>query len=358
MATIRKHVGKKRITWHVEIRRRGHPPIFESFTTRREAEGFASRIESNIHRGEHFGIARVRTVGDLLDKYEPLTHKLRTAADRLRHLDWWRTHYGTVKLDKFGTDILSEAREHLSTELVKRNSEQPDAAAKPRSSQTVRHYLNAIGCALEYARVGLRWLDSNPCRDVEKPPPAPARVRWLTDAERLALLRECDASQNPDLTLVVLLALSSGARYGEIVGLRWPQVDLGNRVAWLGAADTKTQRARALPIVGRAAHLLKARSKIRRVDTDLLFPGEADPKKPRNMQQAFAVACRRAELAGLRFHDLRHDAATTMLRAGVDSRVVASVLGHTTLAMMQRYQHVAPDFVVRAAVQGAKRAGL
>ena len=80
MATIRKHVGKKRVTWHLEIRRRGHPPVFESFSTRREAEGFAARIESNIHSGEHFGISRVKTVADVLGQPIRAPPTLRVAA--------------------------------------------------------------------------------------------------------------------------------------------------------------------------------------------------------------------------------------------------------------------------------------
>jgi integrase len=113
-----------------------------------------------------------------------------------------------------------------------------------------------------------------------------------------------------------------------------------------------------VPLVGQALELLRERSKVRKIDTDLVFASPAGGDKARNLRNAFAVALKRAKITDCRFHDLRHSAATEMLRAGVDSRVVAAVLGHRTLAMMQRYQHVAPDFVVEAALKAAQKIGL
>jgi integrase len=88
---------------------------------------------------------------------------------------------------------------------------------------------------------------------------------------------------------------------------------------------------------------------VRKLRSDLVFPSPDDPNRPRNIWQAWDVARKAAKLPDFRFHDLRHTAATEMLRAGVDSRVVATVLGHRSMNMMRRYAHVAPELVVEAA---------
>ena len=358
MASIEKRSGPQGIGYLVSIRRRGHPPIYETFDSLAEARAFAARTEANIADKKHYGMARVRTVADLLDAYQPEAKPIKTAATRARVLAWWREHYGNVKLRDFDASMLVKAKRKLTTEGVKRHALQDDGKRAPRAAATVKHYLIYMGQALKFGVAVLKWMDRNPMADVEKPKIDNARIRWLTDEERARLLDACQRSENPDIYLIVLLALSSGARQGEIRNLRWSQIDFANSVAWLTPADTKTKAARAMPLVGAALELLRERSKVRRIDTDLVFASPEGGDRARNLRNAFAVAVKRAGITGLRFHDLRHSAATSMLRAGVDSRVVAAVLGHRTLAMMQRYQHVAPDFVVEAALKAAIKSGL
>ncbi len=104
-----------------------------------------------------------------------------------------------------------------------------------------------------------------------------------------------------------------------------------------------------MPLPGTVTDALRARAKVRKLGSDLVFPSPDDPNRPRNIWQAWDVARKLAKLPDFRFHDLRHSAATEMLRAGVDSRIVATVLGHRSLNMMRRYAHVAPELVVEAA---------
>ena len=107
-----------------------------------------------------------------------------------------------------------------------------------------------------------------------------------------------------------------------------------------------------MPLPGDITATLRARKKVREPESDLVFPSPDDPRKARNIWQAWDVARKLAKLPDFRFHDLRHTAATEMLRAGVDSRIVATVLGHRSLNMMRRYAHVAPELVVNAAKRG------
>jgi integrase len=205
----------------------------------------------------------------------------------------------------------------------------------------------ALSACLDYGRRELRWIATNPVGEVEVPPVSPGRIRWLTSQQRNCLLAACDKSGNPDLGLVARIALVSGGRLSEITGLRWPWIDLAQECAF--RPTTKNGEPRVLPLPGDIANLLHERDKVRRLDSDLVFPSPDNPTHPRNMWQAWAVARKRAGLDGWRFHDCRHDAATAMLRAGVDSRVVATVLGHRSMNMLRRYAHVAPSSVVEAA---------
>jgi integrase len=353
---IEKRTGPRGTSYYVTVRRKGHPPLYEKFESLKDARAFLARTTANIADGKHNGFSRIKTVKDLIDAFELEATPIKSAVDRTRALNWWVAHYGNVKLQDFDTAMVVQARRKLSTDLVK-----PHLASKierPRSGNTVGKYLGALHQALKYGQTVLQWIDRNPAAAVTPPPKSPGRVRWLSDDERKSLLDACKQSANPDLHLIVLLALTSGARAGEMKGLRWSQIDLKQRVVWLEATDTKTARARAVPLVPSVHALLVERSKVRRIDTDLVFVSDVRKSQPRNHRQAFAVALKRAGITDFRFHDLRHSAATEMLRSGVDSRVVGAVLGHRTASMMAQYQHVAPDFIVEAADRSAARLGV
>ena len=200
---------------------------------------------------------------------------------------------------------------------------------------------------MDYARRKKRWIERNPVANIDAPPVSPGRIRWLAPDDRKRLLAACDKSGNPDLALVVRIALASGARQAEILYLRWKMLDLLRECAFL--PTSKNGEPRVLPLPGDVAVALRARAKVRRIGSDLVFPSPIDPNQPRNIAQAWDVARKLAKLPDFRFHDLRHSAATEMLRAGVDSRIVATVLWHRSLNMMRRYAHVAPELVVDAA---------
>jgi integrase len=341
MATIRK-LKSGRI--NVQVRREGHPPLTGTFPNRTEAKAWATKIEDDINQGKHYGYSRVKTLADAIDAFTKLQATIKTADDRDRHLAWWRKAYGTRKLFHFKGDVVDEGRERLATENIEPDPKKPP---RHRAPQTVRHYLMSLSASMEYARRKKRWIDKNPVADVDAPPVSPGRIRWLTPDERKALLAACDKSGNPDLGLVVRIALASGARQAEIMHLRWRMLDLKRECAFL--PTSKTGEPRVMPLPGDVATALKERAKVRTIGVELVFPSPEDSKRPRNIWQAWGVARKLAKLPDFRFHDLRHTAATEMLRAGVDSRIVATVLGHRSLNMMRRYADVAPELVVAAA---------
>ena len=344
MATIRKLPSGK---FNVQVRRDGHPPLSDTFKTRTEAKAWATKIEGDIDQGKHYGLSRVRTVADAVDAFAASKNTIKTADDRDRHLAWWREAFGNRKLFHFNADVVEQGRERLVAENIERNPTKP---VRHRAPQTVRHYLMSLSSCMDYAKRKKRWIEKNPVSDIDAPPVSPGRIRWLAPDERKRLLAACDKSGNPDLALVVRIALASGARQAEVLFLRWPMLDLQRECAFL--PTSKTGEPRVLPLPGSVAMALRARAKVRQIGGDLVFPSPANPKRPRNIWQAWDVARKLANLPDFRFHDLRHSAATEMLRAGVDSRIVATVLGHRSMNMMRRYAHVAPELVVEAAKRG------
>jgi integrase len=176
---------------------------------------------------------------------------------------------------------------------------------------------------------------------VTKPKEGRGRCRFLSDDERQGLLDACRKSTSPHLYKVVVLALSTGMRRGEVLTLRWPQVDLTrNRVTLL---HTKNGDRRAVPLTGLAHQLIAEHARVRRLDTDLVFPGKVKGKpadRPVDLTQPWETARKVAKIEDFRFHDLRHTAASYLAMQGASIVEIAEVLGHRTLQMVRRYAHL------------------
>ena len=200
----------------------------------------------------------------------------------------------------------------------------------------MRGYLNALGSVLTAAVRKWHWLEDSPLRKIEKPGADNDRVRFLTLEERLALLKACKR-QGPDLTDLVTLALSTGARAGELLALRWQHVDLKDNRAWIG--ETKNGHPRTLMLAGPAAALLKERARVRRIDDDRVFV-RLDGRQPSDYNVPFAAALATAKIKNFRFHDLRHTAASYLAMSGASTLEIAEVLGHRTLSVVRRYAHL------------------
>jgi len=162
-------------------------------------------------------------------------------------------------------------------------------------------------------------------------------VRFLAYEERGRLLNECRKSNSSDLYCAVVLALSTGARRMVVVGLRWGQVDFARRAITL--LETKNGEIRSLPLVGHAFDLMAERAKVRRIDTDLVFPGRKR-NRPIDLRFPFETAVKRAGIEDFRWHDLRHSAASYLAMGGANLAEIAEVLGHKSLAMAKRYAHL------------------
>nr|WP_226832489.1 site-specific integrase [Acidithiobacillus sulfurivorans] len=164
----------------------------------------------------------------------------------------------------------------------------------------------------------------NPVLSVRKPSPGKARDRRLSPIEEKKLLGEC----TPSLKAIILFALETGMRRGEIRKMLWKDVDLNKCTAQL--FDTKNGEDRTIPLSSRAVNVLKS---LPRNINGKVFPGA-------DISHTFAAACKRAGIEDLRFHDLRHEATSRLFEKNLNPMQVAAITGHKTLQMLKRYTHL------------------
>ena len=202
---------------------------------------------------------------------------------------------------------------------------------------TVRRYMGTLHAVLNVAVKHYEWLRDNPLDKVSQPPSPKGRTRFLSDDERRRLLDACKASKQRALYPMVLLALTTGMRRGEVQGLRWPDIDFTR--GQLQLRDTKNGEARPVPLPRITQDCLKVWRERRRNDVEWVFPGMGD--FPLSVDGAWRVACRNAGLQDFRYHDLRHSAASYLAMSGADLREIAEILGHKNISMSRKYAHLA-----------------
>lgn len=372
MATVQKRKNDDGTTsYRAMIRLKGYPTAGATFTRLTDARDWAAKTENDMKAGRYFGLAKLKTLGDLFDKYE------KDAAPRLKswdgvkaRLDWWRGKAGSEMLDAITPARIANLRNELLATPKQRGGGK-------RSGADVNRAIAALSSAMSYAAKELGWIERNPCERVTKQKEAGGRIRFLSEEELPRLLDTVRASPHPDLLPAVLLSLTTGARKGEILGLRWSQIDFKRRTITLRQGETKNDAGRALPLSGEVVELLQARNKVRKIDDDRVFPAPEDCKKL-ELREPWKAALvqsgidvREATRSGrtkkdappqmtsnFRWHDLRHTAASYLTMAGVSAIEIARVLGHKTLAMTLRYSHLAPNRVTELGDNLAARLGV
>ncbi len=341
MASIRTRKSQDGATsYFVEIRLKGYPPQRASFDRLTDARKWAASTESAIREGRHFKTAEAKkhTFSDVAARYnlEVLPHySEREQKERKSKLDWWNERLKDYLLADITPALIVQNRDNFARS-ENRNGEKISPA-------TVNRYLALISHVFTIAVNEWQWLEDNPVKKVKRPKEPRGRVRFLDDDERNRLLQACKESSNEVLYLCVILALSTGMRQGELMGLLWKDVDLkkGNIILH----ETKNGERRRVPLAGHGLELLREYAKIRRLDSPLLFPSATNPISPMNLRSAFTYALERSEIKDFHWHDLRHCTASYLAMNGASLAEIAEILGHKTLAMVKRYSHLSDGHV-------------
>jgi len=344
MATIQKRTNSTGgISFHVRVRLRGHPTQTSTFARLTDAREWVQQTETAIREGRYFKTveAKKHTIAEMIDRYlKTIQQRKPQRAKAVQpYLGWWHDQLGRYLLSDVTRAMIIEKREVLMqgfviNKKVKRSTRKP----KLRTSATANRYMVALSTAFTMAVNEWEWLQDHPMHRIAKLPESRGRVRFLDDDERGRLLEACRQVNSKHLYCMVVLALSTGARHGELINLRWRDVDFKRNVIVLH--DTKNKERRVLPLAHHALELIVARYQSRDAVTDLVFPSPYDPMRHWESNGAWKVAVEKAELKDFRFHDLRHSAASYLAMNGASLAEIAEVLGHKTLAMVKRYAHL------------------
>jgi len=200
------------------------------------------------------------------------------------------------------------------------------------SPQSVRHELQ---CLCSVFRTAIEWGEAvaNPAAKVRKPNPRNERLRYLSHKEEAKLMAQLARHLRP----IVVLAIYTGMRESEVLGLTWDQVDMENELIHL--QDTKNGRRRSIPMAKIVRQTLrKAPRHIRSPYVFCKISGHAYGRVDKGVR----AACKRAEIRGVVFHTFRHTFASRMTMAGVHPFTLQELLGHSSLAMVRRYSHLSP----------------
>ena len=317
--------------WQAQIRHRGRPPISRTFKTKADAQAWANQIESEVARGVYRDRSQAErfTLGEILTRYgkeiSPLKKSADAEASRIAFL--LRYPIAQTRLSDLRPSDIAAFR---------------DLRLRTVTGSTVIRDLTLISHALNIARKEWGIVMENPCTLIRRPKENKPRKRRLSPREEERLLAELESSQrtpdgtwlpggcrNPWMKPLVILAIETAMRRGELLQLEWVDVFLDER--FMRLHDSKNGHGRDVPLSSRAVALLE---ELPHNPSGRVFPvsGEA-------LKQSFTRAVERAGLGDLHFHDLRHEATSRIAPKLGNVLELSAVTGHMSLQMLKRYFH-------------------
>ena len=338
MATIeRRKSANGRTTYRVRIRLDGKPEISRTCCSYSAARAWAAETETRLRDGT-YATGSGHAVAEAIDAF--LAAKLPGKKDQrmlAARAGLWRTEIGKKRLrDLTARDIECCLSRLAATPLPQKK---PGGASKLRSGATVNRYRAAISAVLTWAqKQSPPWINSNPARATEHRKETAGRTRFLSIEERERLLAAAKQSGSANLHPAIALSLATGGRQGEVLGLRWSDVNLSRGT--LTFHDTKNGDNRSVPLPPDAVALLRERRKVVRLDTDLVFPSQKDPRKPADLRSGFQSVLQRAGISDFHWHDQRHSAASALADMGASLLDIGTILGHRSQQTTRKYAHL------------------
>jgi len=362
VATIERRKRKSGLVYMAIIRISGFPKRKKTFKRLTDAKIWAQQTEAAIRQGEFKDVlktAKNKTLQDVITRYrtDVLPHKAETTQrgeELILHR--WEAMLGKYTLSYIDSELINRKLQELANEPDRRrnaNSRGDSGKGQPhrKSRKTIKHFRDLLALLLKYAEKW-DWTGSDPMQGVDPITKLRnERTRYLEDDERKALLAACKASNNRQLYPLVVFALSTGGRKGEILELTLDDVDLKRGVAIF--RNTKNGDTRAAPLVGHLKEILQpqinwVKEKYKGMDEKpskrWLFPSR-NGQVPIDLRNPWEKARDAAGLIDFRFHDLRHSTASYLAMSGASQLEIAEVLGHRTLQMVKRYSHLSESHV-------------
>lgn len=318
MATFRQRGNR----WQAQVRRQGQPIETKSFVTRLDAERWARGIETEMDRGGYVNQSEAHriTFGALIDRYlvEVLPSLKGAPVDAIRLKALKRNRLCALSVAALTPEHIARFR---------------DARLAIVSNGTVIRELAYISSIINHARREWGIHIQNPVALVKKPTSPKGRDRVFTLAEQAKILSDLlpKGRQSKWMHPLVVIALETAMRRGELLALDWRDVDLHRRIATL--QDTKNGDRRSVPLSNKAAETL--------LNLPRSSCGKVFPMTSCAVSAALKRTLARLQISDARFHDLRHTAITQIASKLPNVIELSAVSGHKSLRMLQRYYH--PD---------------
>lgn len=310
MATFTQRPGG----WFAQVRRKGHKSISRTFNTKAEAERWALQIEAGMGVGTYVDNRETlnTTLSECLERYRSEVTPTKKGA-----------HRECQRISKLLDDPISlrAIGTIRSTDMA---AWRDAKIASGLSGSSVNRYLALFSHLFTIAIKEWGMPLTNPIAAIRKPKENGARDRRLEGDEEQRILDACD----PELRAFIILAIETAMRRGEIESINRSMIR--GRVLFL--PDTKNGDPRAVPLSTRAISAIN--SIPARID-GTLFQLTAD-----RYSHKFSEVCRKLGIAGLRLHDLRHEATSRLFEKDLDMMEVATITGHKGLSMLKRYTHL------------------
>jgi integrase len=337
-----------RISYRAQVRRLGFKSQSATFPVRVEAKQWARHAETRI-RQERYAVlmpfARIveRYREEVLPDFDELARRSREL-----HLAWWSRRFCNLRLADINQIEIAKARDALALEkplrdhgYIHQRRGKSYPARHTRSPATVNRYMSSLSHVFTVAMHEWNLVERHPVREVRRQTEPLARARFLTDRERRQLLAQCKRSEWPPLYLLVLLAISTGARRSELIELKWSDITLSARKSEILFRERKNGDTHVLPLIGQSLEIVRALNRGHPASDSLLFPAPDNGAEPyREFDTHWYHALDAAKIENFRFHDLRHTCASYLAADGASLLEIADVLGHRSLRMTLRYVHL------------------
>jgi integrase len=322
-------IYKRNDNWYIDYIFKGRRHRKKIGKSKRMAELALKEVEVKIVKGEYLGIYEEKKIlfEEFAKEYLNYSKANKSSTSYERDMTSLRIHLIPYLKDKYLFEITPQMIEEYKSERLKKIK----PATVNRELSCLKHLYTK---AIEWS-----YVKNNPVSKVKKLKEPPGRIRYLEPKEINVLLANCA----PHIKSIAICALNTGMRRGEILSLKWSNVDLRNKTIVL--KETKNNELRIIPINDHLYETLKSLPQY--FKRDYVFFNNKDGDRLKSIR-SFEKAVARAGIEDFTFHDLRHTFASHLVMSGADIRTVQQLLGHKDIKMTMRYSHLSPSHLADA----------
>lgn len=315
------------------------------------AEAILTSRRNAVLEGKEPSVKKIQnpTFKELTDRYKEFIVPQKSYKVKCFNLNQLVREFGNLRLSEFSVELLERFQSKLITEGIRSESTRINNGIKPLERATANRLLatlkHSFTKAFDWGYCSETTLKC--VRKVKLFKEDNARIRYLSVDECNDVLSACNQKSNSRyLKRILIYAIHTGCRKGEILNLKWENVDMKH--SRITIVDTKNGEKRVVPIDFMLMEELKGI--VRHLHSPYVFCDAAGKQyKGERISKLFKTVCNRAGIDDFRFHDLRHTYASQFMMAGGNLVTLSKLLGHKTFAMTLRYSHLAEDYLENAA---------